>query len=71
MKFNIEKYLNSLPLDTTVIDVSRRGITYLPDLSRFKELTKLDCSCNKLTYICLGFYYFIFSNENEIKVKKI
>ena len=49
MSFNIEDYLNSLPLDITEIDVSRRGLTYLPDLSRFKQLTKLDCSENQLS----------------------
>ena len=48
MAFNIEDYLNSLPLDITEINVSRRGLTYLPDLSRFKELTELDCSYNHL-----------------------
>ena len=49
MEFNIEEYLNSLPLDTTEIIVSNKGLTYLPDLSRFKQLTKLDCSFNQLT----------------------
>ena len=49
MNFNIEDYLNSLPLDITEIDVSRRGLTYLPDLSRFKQLTHLYCSNNQLT----------------------
>jgi Leucine-rich repeat (LRR) protein len=49
MEFNIEDYLNSLPLDTTEINVSSKGLTYLPDLSRFKQLTKLDCSENELS----------------------
>ena len=49
MSFNIETYLNSLPLDTTEIDVSNKGLTYLPDLSRFKQLTHLYCSKNQLT----------------------
>ena len=49
MEFNIENYLNSLPLDTTNIDVSGKGLTYLPDLSRFKQLTHLNCSDNPLT----------------------
>ena len=49
MEFNIEEFLNSLPLDTTEIDVSGKGLTYLPDLSRFKQLTKLDCYFNQLT----------------------
>ena len=49
MSFNIETYLNSLPLDTTEIIVSNKGLTYLPDLSRFKQLTHLYCSKNQLT----------------------
>ena len=48
MNFNIEEYLNLLPLDTTEINVSRKGLTYLPDLSRFKQLTHLNCSYNYL-----------------------
>jgi Leucine-rich repeat (LRR) protein len=48
MPFNIEEYLNSLPLNTTKIDVSDKGLTYLPDLSRFKQLTHLYCSYNYL-----------------------
>ena len=49
MAFNIEDYLNSLPLDTTVINVSNKELTYLPDLSRFKQLTHLFCGDNQLT----------------------
>ena len=51
MEFNIEDYLNSLPLSTTKINVSKKRLTYLPDLSRFKQLTHLICSSNKLTYL--------------------
>jgi len=47
--FNIEEYINSLPLDTTEINVSHKGLTYLPDLSRFKNLTFLNVSRNQLT----------------------
>ena len=49
MNLNIEDYLNSLPLDITKIDVSSRGLTYLPDLSRFKQLAHLFCYSNQLT----------------------
>ena len=49
MEFNIEDFLNLLPLDTTKINVSNKGLTYLPDLSRFKQLTHLYCYHNKLT----------------------
>jgi Leucine-rich repeat (LRR) protein len=48
MEFNIEDYLNSLPLDTKIINVSFKKLTYLPDLSRFKQLEKLVCSKNEL-----------------------
>ena len=48
MEFNIEDYLNSLPLSTTEIILSNKGLTYLPDLSRFKQLTLLICSYNRL-----------------------
>jgi hypothetical protein len=43
MEFNIEEYLNSLPEDIEEIDISGKGITYLPDLSRFKKLKILEC----------------------------
>lgn len=36
--FNIENYLNSLPEDTTEINISYKGITYLPDLINFLYL---------------------------------
>ena len=51
MNFNIEDYINSLPLSTCLIDVSYKGLTYLPDLSRFKQLRHLNCSFNKLTWL--------------------
>ena len=51
MPFDIETYLNSLPDDTEYIgvDVCLRGLTYLPELSRFKNLIALTCFDNKLT----------------------
>ena len=49
MNFNIEDYLNLLHLDTTDIDVSGKRLTYLPDLSRFKQLIRLYCFNNLLT----------------------
>ena len=49
MSFNIEEYLNSLPLYTEKIDVSNKRLTYIPDLSRFVKLTSFDCSLNLLT----------------------
>ena len=49
MSFNIDKYINSLPLDTTYINVSNMNLTHLPDLSRFTDLIFLNCSHNELT----------------------
>jgi Leucine-rich repeat (LRR) protein len=47
--FNIEEYLNSLPEDTTtIINISNKRLTSLPDLSRFKNLKTLECSYNQL-----------------------
>ena len=49
--FNIEKYLNSLPKDIETINVSYKGITYLPSLQRFHKLRILYCENNKLTIL--------------------
>jgi Leucine-rich repeat (LRR) protein len=46
--FNVEEYLNSLPDNIIEIDLSNKGITSIPDLSRFINLQQLDCSYNKL-----------------------
>jgi len=46
---NIEYYLNSLPDNITHINVSGKGLTYLPDLSLFKHLHELEISYNQLT----------------------
>ena len=48
MIFDIERYLNNLPLNTKIIDLSNLNLTFLPDLSRFQELRILICCCNKL-----------------------
>jgi Leucine-rich repeat (LRR) protein len=45
----VNEYINSFPLDTTEIDISNRGLSYLPDLTRFTHLQKLKCSKNKIT----------------------
>ena len=47
-QFNIVKYINSLPSDTTEINVSNLNLTFLPDLSRFDNLKILVCSNNNL-----------------------
>lgn len=44
----VQSYLNTLPKDTTSINIQNRGLHNLPDLSRFKQLRRLDCSYNYL-----------------------
>ena len=51
MAFNIETYLNSLPLYTTCIVLSNKNLKILPDLTRFKQLTHLFCNDNHLTWL--------------------
>ena len=50
-QFDIVKHINSLPSDTTEINVCGLGLTVLPDLTRFKQLAYLYCSRNKLTLL--------------------
>jgi len=45
----IETFLNSLSKDIFTLDISNKGITSLPDLTRFKNLKALNCSDNQLT----------------------
>ena len=49
----IETYLDSLPEDTKEINVFGKGIKNL-DVSRFKNLKKLNCSNNLLTSLHLN-----------------
>ena len=49
--FNIQTYIDSLPNNVEIIDVSSKQIKYLPDLSRFKQLEQLLCYNNQLTYL--------------------
>ena len=39
MPFDIETYLSTLPNNITHINISAKGLTYLPDLSRFNNDT--------------------------------
>jgi len=48
-EFNIDQYLNSLPDDINTINLGFTKLTYLPDLSRFKNLQILSCNFNYLT----------------------
>jgi len=45
----IERYLNSLSNDIVILDISNKGITSLPDLTRFENLKILYCYGNNLT----------------------
>ena len=47
--FNIEKYIDSLPENIETINISDRGLTYLPSLQRFYNLQHLICNNNQLT----------------------
>jgi|688.fasta_scaffold83213_5 hypothetical protein len=47
--FNIEEYLNSLPEDIEIIDISNKNLTYIPSLKQFNNLVDLHCYNNKLT----------------------
>ncbi len=47
--FNIDEYINSLPINTKCINVQLKNITYLPDLTRFYKLKYLFCDFNFLT----------------------
>ncbi len=49
--FNIEEYINLLPDDIEIIILESKNLTYIPDLSRFKNLKKLYCQYNQLTYL--------------------
>lgn len=45
----VEEYLDSQPDDLIGLVISGRGLTKLPDLSRFTRLQRLYCSDNELT----------------------
>ena len=44
-------YFKTLSEDVEEIDIKGQGLTFLPSLSHFKNLKKLDASINQLTYI--------------------
>ena len=57
MDFNIEeyieKYINELPDNVEYIILTYKGLNYIPDLSRFYNLTELRCGHNFLTSLPL------------------
>jgi Leucine-rich repeat (LRR) protein len=46
---NAQKFIDSLSNNVTSIDLSHRGLSSLPDITRFKNLKILYCSSNQLT----------------------
>ena len=69
--FNIETYLDSLPEDIEQIDVSDKGIGYLPNLQRFKKVGNIS-----LHKICINKILrelrekIIINNMNDNEIKK-
>ena len=51
MTTEIETYLNSLSEDILTLNIECKGITSLPDLTRFKNLKELYCYNNQLTQL--------------------
>jgi Leucine-rich repeat (LRR) protein len=51
MNFDIDLYIFSLPDNTEIINVSNKKLKYLPDLTRFTNLKKLDCRNNDLNIL--------------------
>ena len=70
MEFNIDLYIFSLPDNTEFINVSNKNLTYIPSLTRFTNLKKLDCRNNNLTSLpnlpnCLS-VLLIMNNPNLV-----
>ncbi len=49
IQHNVIQYLNNLPSDATVIDLSCKYLEEVPDLSKFTNLKILNIQKNKLT----------------------
>ena len=49
--FNVQAFIDSLPDDTTCIDISNKELSIIPDLSRFTQLEQLYCCHNRLTLL--------------------
>jgi Leucine-rich repeat (LRR) protein len=47
--FNVEAYLNSLPADVKIIDLSDKQLTFIPSLEKFWNLRIFYCCNNQLT----------------------
>jgi len=70
-QFNIEKYLYSLPENTTHIDISCRGIYELSDITRFTNLQYLDCDDNNLTSLPTLPESLIYLSCNRNKIRSL
>ena len=49
--YETKDYIENLPDNTPVLYAAYRNIGYIPDLSRFRCLTIMDCSLNNLTHL--------------------
>ena len=49
MNIEVQQYVDSLPSNIRIINLSYKNLTILPDLSRFIYLQELRCNNNKLT----------------------
>jgi len=49
MNIEVQQYVDSLPSNIRIINVSYKNLIILPDLSRFVDLQELRCNNNKLT----------------------
>jgi hypothetical protein len=70
-KFNIESYLNSLPINTTKIVLEEKCLLYLPDsIIRFTKLEELNCDDNYLISLPAALpksLRYLSCNNNKLK----
>lgn len=74
MDFDIELYIFSLPDNSEIINVSNKKLTYIPDLTRFTNLKKLDCRNNDLTELPklpTSLNTLLINNNNKLKISMI
>lgn len=72
--FDINAYLLNLRENTTSIDISRKNLDCLPDLSRFTQLKRLICSHNNISYLPelpVGLLYLDCSHNNIKCIPKL
>ena len=64
MTTTVETYLNSLPNDILTLDIRRKGIISLSDLTRFKNIEELYCYNNTISEIVNNNSYSLFQIKN-------